>query len=94
MVKQKNYKVATEAFVGKAIFDLEQRIEESFEELERELAKKDKRDEERYNKVMEHLVDLIGKFQKFDEEGVIAAGRLRNHEDRIEKLEGVVLKTS
>ncbi|KKQ93424.1 MAG: hypothetical protein UT19_C0012G0013 [Candidatus Woesebacteria bacterium GW2011_GWB1_39_10b] len=50
--------------------------------------------DEKFNKVMEHLVDIAGQFKKFDEERIVMSGILSEHIDRIEKLEQEVFKTS
>lgn len=87
MVKPKKDKVATEAYVWRVFNSLENKIDKKFEETE-------KKDERRFNKLMEHLVDLAGKFKKFDEEQTVLSKRSSDHEDRIEDLERVVYKTS
>jgi chromosome segregation ATPase len=66
---------------------LEIQTEDKFDEAE-------KKAEQRYNKVMDQLVDIAGQFQKFDEERTVLAYRQRNHSDRIEKLEKTVFKSS
>ncbi|OGM76588.1 hypothetical protein A2210_01800 [Candidatus Woesebacteria bacterium RIFOXYA1_FULL_40_18] len=65
-----------------------------FDELEKKIDKLDQKLDSKFDKVMEQLVDIAGQFKKFDEERVIMADRQRNHEDRIEKLEHTVFKTS
>lgn len=87
MVKPKKDKVATEAFVWRVFNNLEERIDKRFEQ-------KEKKDEKRFNKLMEHLVDIAGKFKKFDEEQTVLSSRSKDHEDRIEDLEQAVYKTS
>jgi hypothetical protein len=47
----------------------------------------DKRNEKRYNKVMNHVDGLAKEFKKFDEERIILSAHSKNHTDRIEKLE-------
>ncbi|MEK7091283.1 MAG: hypothetical protein AAB887_02120 [Patescibacteria group bacterium] len=43
--------------------------------------------DQKYNTMMEHLVDIAGKFKKFGEEQETTSFRQANHSDRIEKLE-------
>ena len=73
---------------------LETKVSMETRELKRDMEEYDKKNEVRYDTAMTHLVDIAAKFQKFDEEGVIVSGRVRKHEDRIEKLEKVVFKSS
>jgi len=79
--------VATENFVYRQINSLKEEMDERFDKLERKL-------DDKFSMVMKHLVDIAGKFQKFDEEQVIIAGRMGEHDDRIEKLEKRVFKAS
>jgi hypothetical protein len=87
MTKTKPSKVATENFIWRVVSESEERISKRFDEVE-------VKSEERYDKMMEHLVDIAGKFKKFDEAQTILSGRVYNHEDRIEKLEGLSFKSS
>ncbi|GEM_PF-6188711 len=43
--------------------------------------------DQKYNTMMEHLVDIAGKFKKFGEEQETTSFRQANHSNRIEKLE-------
>ncbi len=61
------------------------RIEKQAEEI-------DKRNEKRYNKVMNHIDGLAKGFKKFDEEQTLLSAHSKNHTDRIEKLEEKVFK--
>lgn len=87
MVKPKEDKVATEPFVWRVVNSSEERIGERVGKLELKMDK-------RFDKVMEHLVDIAEKFKKFDEEQTVLSDRSRKHEGRIEKLEDAVYKTS
>lgn len=87
MIKPKKGIGATEAFVWRVFNYLDKKFEKRIDAL-------DKKQEKRFDKVMVHLVDIAGKFQKFDEEKTIISHRVSIHEDRIEKLEETVLKTS
>ncbi|KKQ98513.1 MAG: hypothetical protein UT23_C0002G0013 [Candidatus Woesebacteria bacterium GW2011_GWA1_39_12] len=87
MVKQGKDKVATETFVYRLFNQIDEKIENFKDELNLKL-------DEKFNKVMEHLVDIAGQFKKFDEERIVMSGKLSEHSDRIEKLEQEVFKTS
>ena len=87
MPKTKASKVATENFVWRVVNGSEERINKRFDEAE-------VKSEERYDKMMEHLVDIAGKFKKFDEAQTILSGRVYQHEDKIEKLEELSFKSS
>jgi len=87
MVKQWKDKVATETFVYRLFNQIDEKIENFKDELNLKL-------DEKFNKVMEHLVDIAGQFKKFDEERIVMSGKLSEHIDRIEKLEQEVFKTS
>ncbi|KKQ51685.1 hypothetical protein A2865_00640 [Candidatus Woesebacteria bacterium RIFCSPHIGHO2_01_FULL_39_17] len=87
MVKQWKDKVATETFVYRLFNQIDEKIENFKDELNLKL-------DEKFNKVMEHLVDIAGQFKKFDEERIVMSGILSEHIDRIEKLEQEVFKTS
>lgn len=87
MVKPSKSKYATESFVYGVVNRSEDRLEKRIDKLEIKM-------ENRFDKVMTSLVDIAGEFKKFDEEQVILAGRQRNHEDKIEKLEKEVFRTS
>ena len=71
----------------RAYNSLEETINKRFEE-------KEKRDEKRYSKLMEHLVNIAGKFKSYGEEQAVLSGRSKDHEDRIGNIEEVVYKTS
>jgi uncharacterized protein YceH (UPF0502 family) len=58
------------------------------------LVEHEKKEEERYEKLITHLVDIAGKFKKFDEEQTVLSANSSQHSDRIEKLEKVVFKPS
>lgn len=81
MVKPKKGKVATESYVWRVFNYFEERIDKRSEILNK-----------KFDKMMEHIVDIAGKFKKFDEEQVVLAERSKKHENRIEKLEGTVFK--
>ena len=83
MVKAKKNRVATESYVWR-IFSL------FGNRLEKKIDKLDKKQEKRFDKAIEHLVDIAGKFKKFDEERIVMSGKIISHEDRIEKLEKYV----
>ena len=80
MVKQWKDKVATETFVYRLFNQIDEKIENFKDELNLKL-------DEKFNKVMEHLVDIAGQFKKFDEERIVMSGKLSEHSDRIEKLD-------
>lgn len=62
--------------------------------LQGDLEDYDQKSEKRYDKAITHLVDIAGKFKKFDEEQTILSDKVSDHSDRIEKLEGSVFKSS
>ena len=62
--------------------------------LQNDIKEYDKKNEKRFDKAMTHLVDIAGKFEKFDQEHTLLTRSVSNHEDRIDKLEETVLKTS
>ncbi len=49
--------------------------------------------DQKYSTMMEHLVDIAGKFKKFGEEQETTSYRQAGHTDRIEKLEKKVFGT-
>jgi len=87
MIKPSKTKYSTENFVWRVVNDLEEKVEKRFNEA-------DKKAEKRFDKVMTFLVDIAGKFKKFDEERVVLSARSKDHSDRIEKLENTVFQTS
>ena len=80
-------KYATENFVWAVVNDLEKKIEKRFDNAETKA-------ERRFDKVMTALVDISGKFKKFDEEQTIHSHRIKTHSDQIEKLERAVFSAS
>ena len=60
--------------------------------LGKQAEKIDKRNEKRYNKVMNHVDSLAKGFKKFDEEQVLLSAHSKKHTDRIEKLEKKVFE--
>jgi hypothetical protein len=61
----------------------EEKDEKQFEELNSKL-----------DKMMSHIVFLMGAYKKFDEEHTVLSEHSREHEDRIEKLEHEVFKSN
>jgi len=57
-------KVATEGFVKTEI----KVIRTDIDRLDRSIGRMEQNLDEKFSKVMEYLVDIAGKFQKFDEE--------------------------
>jgi hypothetical protein len=83
--------VATKNFVQESIFASEFRmkgyIEDRFELY-------DVKNEQRYNKLMEVMLDLAAKFEKSEEENTIVKHRQDQHGERIEKLESKVFSVA
>lgn len=71
---------ATEEYVWQVVNWAHKDLGDKFQSFEDKM-------EVRFNQVMEHLVDLAGKFKKFDEEQETIAYRQANNTDRLEKLE-------
>ena len=97
MVKKVGNGLATKVFVKKQINGVNERIDivnSKVNELNSKFDEKEKKDEGRYNNLIEQLVGIAGQFKKFDEERVVIADSVRKHEDRLESLEKVVFKSS
>lgn len=87
MIKPKKISLTTENLIRREINFLRNEIEDQFEGIKEQ-------DDKRHNVVMEHLDKLAGEFKKFGEELTFISHRLVVHEDKIEKLEKNILKTS
>ncbi|MBL7036317.1 hypothetical protein ISR94_00525 [Candidatus Microgenomates bacterium] len=70
----------SEGLVQKIVVDSEKRLTKQIEEI-------DKKNEKRFDKVMNHLDKMAGGFKKFDEEQIMLSGQMSDRTDRIEKLE-------
>lgn len=90
MPKPSKNKIATEEFVWKTFDTLRGEMDEKFNELESRFQEMSGK----LDKMLEHIVDLSGKFKKFDDAQEIFSHRTYENTNRIEKLEKAVFKTS
>lgn len=87
MAKPSKIKYSTEDFVWRVSNGLEDRLTLRMNEIE-------EKNEKRYNKMMNVLIDILGKFKKFDEERVVVTHRQSVHSDQIKELQAAVFPAS
>jgi archaellum component FlaC len=90
MSKPQKNKVASEEFVWKIYDDINNKVDE----LRVDMDGKFEIMNSKFDKMMEHIVDIAGKFNKFDESQEIISHRTHENTDRIKKLEKAVFKSS